>query len=96
MQDWTDGGRESSAHLVSHRPSIKIANSTHAPDSLGAIALRAKLAAKVADMEIDASIERRELSVKNILNERLAGQNLPGASKRASFSMHVYTFSSHA
>jgi hypothetical protein len=56
------------SQLVLHRPSIKITNSTHAPDSLGAIALRAKLAAKVADVEVDASIEWRELSVKNILN----------------------------
>jgi hypothetical protein len=60
-----------------HRPSIKITNSTHAPDSLGAIALRAKLAAKVADVEVDASIEWRELPVKNILNKYLAGQDLP-------------------
>jgi len=71
----TQAPRESS-HLVLQGPRIKIANSTHAPNSLGAIVLRTKLAAKVADMEVDASIERGELPVKNIFNECLTGQNL--------------------
>src|ERR1700730_10499960 len=71
----TQAPRESS-HLVLQWPRIEIANSTHAPNSLGAIVLRTKLAAKVADMEVDASIERGELPVKNIFNECLTGQNL--------------------
>jgi hypothetical protein len=57
-------------------PRIKITNSTHAPDSLGAIVPPPKLATQVADVEIDASIEGGELSVKNILNQRLPGQDL--------------------
>ena len=68
------GGKDS--HLVLHGPSIEITNSTHAPDSLGAVVLPAKLAAKVADVEVDASIERGEFSVKNILHQRLPGQDL--------------------
>jgi hypothetical protein len=59
-----------------HGPCIEIANSAHAPNSLGAIVLRTKLAAKVADVEVDASIERGELSVENILDKCLTGQNL--------------------
>jgi hypothetical protein len=59
-----------------HGPRIKIADSPHAPNSLGAIVLRAKFAAKIADVEVNASVERRKLPVKNILNERLPGQNL--------------------
>ena len=68
------GGKDS--HLVLHGPRIKITNSTHAPDSLRAIVLPAKLAAQVADVEVDASIEGGELSVKNILNQRFPGQDL--------------------
>jgi hypothetical protein len=59
-----------------HGPRIKITNSPHAPDSLGAIVLPAKLATEVTDVEVDASIEGGELSVKNILNQRLPGQDL--------------------
>jgi hypothetical protein len=64
------------SHLVLHGPCIEIADSTHAPNSLGTIVLRTKFAAKVADVEVDASIERRELPVKYILYECLTGQNL--------------------
>jgi hypothetical protein len=37
---------------------------------------RAKLAAQVADVEVDASIEGGELPVKDILNQRVPGQDL--------------------
>jgi hypothetical protein len=59
-----------------HGPRIKIADTTHAPNSLGAIVLWTKFAAKVADVEIDASIEGRELSVENILDKCLTSQDL--------------------
>src|ERR1700761_3462408 len=64
-------------NLILYRPGVKIANSSHAPNSLSPIVLRAQFAAKIADMEVDASIERRELSVEDILNKCLAGQDLP-------------------
>ena len=63
-------------HSVLHGPRIKIADSTHAPNSLGAIVLRTEFAAKVADVEVDASIEGRELSVENIFDKCLTGQDL--------------------
>ena len=55
------------------RPRIKITDTTHAPNSLSAITLWPKLAAKVADVEVDASIERGKLSVENSLNKCLTG-----------------------
>jgi hypothetical protein len=64
------------SHSILRGPRIKIADSTHAPNSLGAIVLRTEFAAKVADVEVDASIERRELSVENLLDKCLTGQNL--------------------
>jgi len=64
------------SHSILQGPRINISYTTHAPNSLGAIALRTKLAAKVADVEVDASIKRRELSVENILDKRLTCQNL--------------------
>ena|ERR1700730_4299650 len=68
--------RSRSPELVPQRPGVQVANATHAPDSFGPISLRTKLAAKVTDVKIDASIERRELPAENILNKRLAGQDL--------------------
>ena len=59
-------GKGEHRHLVLYGPRIEIANSTHAPDSLGSIVLRTKLTAEVADVKVDASIERGELPVKNI------------------------------
>jgi hypothetical protein len=69
-------------HSVLHGPRIKIADSAHAPNSLGAIVLRAKLAAKIADVEVNASIKRRELSVENILDKCFTGQNLSWGLKK--------------
>lgn len=63
----SDCGKHS--HLVLRGPSIKIADSTNAPDSLSTILLRTKLAAEIADVEVNASIERGELPVKDILNK---------------------------
>ena len=59
-------------------PRIKITDATHAPNSLSTITLWAKLAAKVANVEVDASIERGELPVENSLNKCLTGQDLAG------------------
>jgi hypothetical protein len=70
--------REQKRYSVLRRPRIEIANSADAPNPLGAIALRTKLATKVANVEVDTSIERGEFSVENILDKCLTGQNLTG------------------
>ena len=68
--------QEHSGRLFLQGPCVEIANSSYAPNSLGAIALRPKLAAKVADVKVDASIEGRELPVENLLYQRLSRQDL--------------------
>src|SRR5579864_6105036 len=64
--------------IASQRPSIQIANPTHAPDSFRAICLWAQLLTKVAYMKVDAPIERRKFPAENSLRQSFPRKHLSG------------------